>query len=384
MRIAYIITGLSTGGAEIMLHKLLLHLDRRQIMPHVISLTDRGDLGARIEKMGIPVLALGMRRDLPNPFLLFRLVSYLRQLQPDIVSTWMYHADLLGGLAARMAGCQRVIWGLRNSDLSPDKSTPSTLLVRKVSAWLSPWVPTRILSCSTRARAVHAAIGYQASKIDVIPNGFDLTRFRPDAHARERLRAELGLAAGTPLVGLVARYDPQKNHVGFLAAASRVLLKRPNVHFVLAGNGVDFTNESLLRVIDSLGLGANVHLLGKRDDIPSLMAALDVLVCASTFGEAFPNVLGEGMACGIPCVVTDVGDCAEIVGNTGRVVRPEDMTNLARHIIDVVGMPKPLREQLGSQIRLRIQENFEIRAIAARYLAYYEQVMHEAEWRGNF
>lgn len=383
MKIVYIITGLSTGGAEIMLHKLLQRLDREHIEPLVISLTGKGEVGPRIEALGIPVLALGLRRQCPNPLLLLRLVACLRQMDPDLVSTWMYHADLLGGLAARLAGCHRVIWGLRNSDLSQDKSTRSTLLVVKLCAWISHWLPARILTCSSRSRHIHAAIGYQADKIHVVPNGFDLERFRPDAAARQRLRVELGLSAEVPLVGLIARYDPQKNHAGFLHAASHVRLHRPDVHFVLAGAGVDTSNKPLQQMIAEQGLQTQMHLLGRRDDVPQLMAALDTLVCASTFGEAFPNVLGEAMACEVPCVVTNVGDSADIVGDTGRVVPIGDMTGLAHQIVDILNLPPHERKVLGRQARARIQSNFEIAVVASRYQTHYDEVLR-SEGLENF
>lgn len=375
MKIVYIITGLSTGGAEIMLHKLLQRLDRRLFEPQVISLTSKGDVGPLIEALGIPVFALGMRRELPNPFLLLRLVLHLRRLKPDIVSTWMYHADLLGGFAARLAGCSRVIWGLRNSDLSPDKSTRSTLLVARICAWLSPWLPTRILSCSSRSRHVHVALGYQADKTHVIPNGFDLARFRPDLTAHKGLRVELGLPVDVHLVGLIARFDPQKNHAGFMEVAEKVLLRRNDVHFVLAGTGIDASNLPLQKMIADRGLQTRMHLLGRRDDVPRVMAALDTLVCASTYGEAFPNVLGEAMACEVPCIVTDVGDSAHIVGNTGHVVAPHDMAGMAHRITDILNLPDKERRELGIQARLRIQENFEIDVIAGYYQTHYDEVL---------
>ena len=175
---------------------------------------------------------------------------------------------------------------------------------------------------------VHGEFGYQVDKIQVIPNGFDLHRFAPDAQARSGLRGELGVGPATPLVGMVARYDPQKNHLGFVAAAACLRSLCPEVHFVLAGAGVDENNQALMAGIAShSGLVPTFHLLGRREDIPRLMAALDVLVSPSS-GEAFPNVLGEAMATGVPCVVTDVGDSAEIVGATGRVVPVGDMTLL--------------------------------------------------------
>ena len=362
-----------------MLQKLVQHLDRTRFEPHVISLTNMGEIGPRIEALGIPVVALGMRRGVPNPFMVLRLAQHLRQLQPDLVSTWMYHADLLGGLAARLAGCHMLVWGLRNSDLSRASSSRTTNMVARACAWLSHRLPKRILSCSLRAKVVHIALGYQADKIHVIPNGFDLTAFQPRESARHSLRAELSLPHDVPLVGLIARYDPQKNHAGFAVAAALVHAQRPDVHFVLAGAGVDANNLTLQTAMSVQRLQGHVHLLGRRDDVPRLMAALDVLACPSSFGEAFPNVVGEAMACGVPCVVTDVGDCSDIVGDTGRVAHVGDMLGFATEVLNLLRLPVVERMALGQRARTRVQENYEIGRVAEQYQAFYEQMAVENE-----
>lgn len=379
MKLTFIITGLSTGGAEVMLHKLLQNIDRDRFEPTVISLIGRGEIGPRIEALGVPVLAMGMNRSVPNPLVLLRLVRLLRQLQPDVVHTWMYHADLLGGLAARLAGCHQVVWGIRHSNLSKTENKRSTLAVAGLCARLSRWLPVQILSCSQRAKQVHAAVGYVDEKIHVIPNGFDLARFAPDAAARASVRTELGLPPAAPLVGVVARYDVQKNHLGFVHAAAQVLAQLPQVHFVLAGTGVDDGNAALQAAIATHPiLEGHMHLLGRRDDIPRLMAALDVLASPS-YGEAFPNVLGEAMACGVPCVVTDVGDSAEIVGNTGNVVAAGDMAGLAAGLLKVLRLPAEEKAALGKQARARVANEYEVGHVAGLYQAFYQRVAEKNE-----
>lgn len=359
-----------------MLHKLLQNLDRCRFMPTVISLTTKGEIGPRIEALGIPVLALGMSRSLPNPLMLFRLANLLRQIKPDVVHTWMYHADLLGGLAARLVGFQGVAWGIHHSNLSKTENKRSTLWVVKACAALSQVLPSHILSCSRRAADIHEAAGYAAKKLHVIPNGFDLIRFTPAVAERASVRAELGLKADVPLVGLIARFDSQKNHAGFVEAAARVHAQNPLVQFVLAGTGVDAANTTLNSLIADKGLSANMHLLGRRDDIPRLMASLDVLA-SSSHGEAFPSVLGEAMACGVPCVVTDVGDSAEIVGDTGRVVSAGDMLGLADGLLEMIWLPPEQKRALGKQARLRVDANYEIGHVTRLYEAFYERVVSE-------
>lgn len=374
MKVTFIITSLSTGGAEMMLHKLLQNMDCSRFESVVISLISKGEIGPRIEALGIPVYTMGMNPRLPNPLVLWRLARLLRQLRPDVVHTWMYHADLIGGLAARLAGCRRVIWCIRHSNLSKTQNKRSTLAVVALCARLSRWLPALILSCSQRASVVHAAVGYAAAKMQLIPNGFDLARFTPNADARASVRAELGLPAHALLVGVVARFDVQKNHLGFVQAAAQVLARLPQVHFVLAGTGVDAANAALGSAIaPHQGLAAHMHLLGRCDDVPRLMAALDVLASPS-HGEAFPNVLGEAMACGVPCVVTDAGDSVEIVGSTGRVVAVADMAALAQQLQELLTLPVDARARLGQQARARVKANYDIRHVTALYQAVYERV----------
>jgi glycosyltransferase involved in cell wall biosynthesis len=382
MKIVFIATNLTTGGAEMMLLKLLQNIDRRRFEPYVISLRSKGEVGPRIESLGIPVFALDMNPGLPNPLKVLLLIRQLHKIQPDLVQTWMYHADLLGGLTARLAGCQHVVWGLRNSNLDGKLTKRSTLMVVKACAVLSSCLPAQILSCSARAAEVHATVGYRADKMLVIPNGFDLGRFQPDDEARTSIRTELGVAAETSLVGLMARYDAQKNHAGFIEAAAQIRQQHSEVHFVLAGGGIDNSNAVLNDLINAHGLEPYVHLMGRRDDMPRLMAALDVLASSSSYGEAFPNVLGEAMACGVPCVVTDVGDSIAIVGNTGRVVQSGDMPGLARQIVMLLRLLPEEKLELSRKARERVEKYYEIGHVAKLYQAFYEQLV-QTKYQGN-
>lgn len=373
MRVLHIITGLSTGGAETMLLKLLERLDRERYVPMVISLTTMGDIGPRIAALGIPVQALGMPSGLPSPVGFLRLLWQVRRLRPDVVHTWLYHADLLGGLAARLAGITAICWGIRSSNLDPDKTHWSTRAVRRVCALLSHVIPQRIFLNSETASRIHVKLGYAVGKMEVVPNGFDLSRFKPDDGARFRLRTELGCAGGTLLVGMIGRFDPLKNHAGFFSAMAIVHRYLPQAHLVLAGKGVVRHNEELMRAIEGAGLMENTHLLGPRDDMPGLMAALDVLACPS-HAEAFPNVIGEAMAAGVTCVATDVGDCAYIIGDTGHVVPAGDMPGFATGVAALFELPRAQRTALGEKARARVASHFEIGGVVRRYEESYESL----------
>ncbi len=374
MKIAFIITGLSTGGAELMLLRLLQHLDRCRFDLYVISLSSKGEVGPHIEALGIPVVALGMQPGLPSPLKFGYLIRLLRKIKPDVVHTWMYHADLLGGVASRLAGVKGLAWGIRHTDLSPIANKRSTLVVARWCARFSHWLPRRILVNSDVARMVHESAGYASDKMLVIPNGIDLGRFVPSPAAVEDVRSELGLNPITPLVGVIGRYHQQKNQLGFVKAMAVLHAIRPDVHFLFAGQGADADNDGLVAAIDAAGLVEVCHLLGPRSDIPRLMAALDVLALPSV-GEAFPNVVGEAMACGVPCAVTDVGDTAWVVGNTGRVVPSGDMTGLAQAVSELLSLSVDDRADLGERARERVASLFEIGAVVKQYEAFYESLV---------
>lgn len=375
-RIAHVITGLPVGGSQVMLHKLLSATDRESWDPEVISLRDVGVMGERIAAMGIPVRALGMRERPADVTALPRLVRWLRERPPDLVQTWLYHADLIGGLAAWRAGVP-VIWGIRQSGLDPRSNRRSTIWIARICARLSRRIPRRIVCCSETALRFHASMGYSNEKMVVIPNGFDPRTFRPDPSARGSVREALSLPPSTPLVGIVARFDPEKDHRTFVRAAARLHAMMPDVHFLLCGEGIDAANGELVDWIATAGVASRCHLLGPRQDLPLLTAALDIATLSSS-GEGFPNVIGEAMACGVPCVVTDVGECAAIVGDTGRVVPSRNPAALAEAWGDLLRIGAAARALLGAAARSRIEREFEIGAIARRYSALHDEVVDQA------
>ena len=368
MKIVHIITGLSTGGAEMMLYKLLSRIDRDEFDCLVISLTDLGQVADKISSLNIPVYALGMKRGRPHPILLWKLASMLRQASPDLVQTWLYHSDLIGGIAAKMAGSIRTFWSIRQSNIDSDSNKRSTVLTAKACAVLSRWLPEKIICCSHSAMASHLNLGYTEDKMIVIPNGFDLDIFKPDTRATLVVHNELGIESGNLLVGLVARFDPQKDHKNFLDAAALVHKAIPSVHFLLCGEGITELNSQLVDWIENHELSKHIHLLGIRHDIPILVAANDIAV-SSSLGEGFPNVVGEAMACAVPCVVTDVGDSALIVGDTGRIVPARNPQALANAMIDLLNSSPEQRHELGKLARERVEENFSLQNIVHQYEA---------------
>lgn len=375
IKVTHVITDLETGGAEMMLFNLLSHIDRSFVEAEVVSMTHKGTVGKQIETLGIPVRELGMERGSPNPWYVFRLAAWLRESRPDVVQTWMYHANLVGGVAAKLAGGPPVVWGIHASRLESRSSKRLTMWTVKASARLSASVPARIVCASRAANQLHVDFGYDRNRMAVIPNGFDLSHFVPDEAARVSVRRELGLADDTILIGMVARIDPQKDHGNFINAAALLRTRLPDAHYVLCGAGVSAENPWMAELVRGAGIGERCHLLGKRHDIPRLTAALDVATTSSSYGEAFPLVIGEAMACGVPCVVTDVGDSAYIVGQTGRVVSVGDPYALAMGWLDTVTLPADARRAMGDAARERVVSLFSVEEVVARYQDLYRELL---------
>ena len=357
-----------------MLHRLLSRMDRSQHESVVVSLTELESVGKRIEALGIEVRALGMQPRAPSPKSVFQLTQLIRQERPEIVQTWMHHADLFGGLAAKFAGDFPVIWNIRQSDLDPRSSKRTTIWTAKACARLSRRLPTRIVCCSEASRITHSAIGYAADKMVVIPNGFDIDTFQPNREARRAVRRELGVPDDALLVGLVARFHPQKDHANFVRAAALLHERLPNVHFLLCGNQVSWENQELVAHVERAGIRDRCHLLGTRSDMPRIQASLDIATSSSSDGEGFSNITAEAMACGVPCVVTDVGDSALIVSDTGRVVPPRNSAALAEAWRDLIELGAAGRARLGAAAHDRIATHFPLPAIVARYEALYRDV----------
>lgn len=374
IHVSHVITGLAADGAERMMRNLVTRMDNHRFTNEVISLTTMGDLGAELQAAGIPVRALGLSRNPASFGALPRMKRLFRQSPPDVVQTWMYHADLVGGVVAQWAGFRRVFWSIHHSNLDIDTNKLLTIATAKICALLSASVPLRIVCCSEAARASHIAFGYRNVKTELIPNGFDTELFRPDAQARKAMRDELNASDEDQLVGLAGRFHPDKDHSNFLAAAESVLARCDNAMFVLCGRDVHWRNSAFMSLLHQFKLRDRVRLLDAVPNIQRFFAAMDVVVSSSRT-EAFPLAVGESMACGVPCVVTDVGDSALLVGTTGLIVSSGDSAALAAAIYKLLSGGHTLRNKLGATARRRIQEQFSLDSVVDRYQELYTQAM---------
>lgn len=373
IRICHIITGLDTGGAEKMLLKLVSTMDQSRFQNRVISLTGAGSLGSSFRALGIPIDEVRMSKNpvrWPGSFV--RLQFLLKRAQPDLVQTWMYHANLLGGMAARLARIP-VVWNLRRGWLDPEIDKRATIWTSRLCAALSARLPVKIVCCAIAAQEYHTAQGYSGEKMMFIPNGFDVTAFRPDHQTRESIRRQLEIPAEALLVGLIARFDPAKDHLTFLRAAASITSAHPAARFVLCGQGIEWSNAALVRWIDEMRLREHVHLLGNRQDIPQILASLDIAVCSSRV-EGFPNAVGEAMATGVPVVVTDVGDTRQLVGTAGAIVPAGDPDALASGIERLCALGSFGRSRIGAAGRKRVFERFSLPVVTQQYELLYESL----------
>ncbi len=371
LRLVHLITSLQVGGAQAHLVKTVSRFRTDRIASTVISLVPGGRMAQELKAAGVSVLSLGMRPGWPGPLGFLRLVFLLRRLRPHVVQTYLYHADLVGFLAARAAGVPAIFWNVRQSSMEFSRYGRTTGLTARLCARLSPRVD-RILVNSRAGLAAHALLGYDPERMVVIPNGFELSRFRPHPPSSGEVRQELGLGPRARLVGMLARFDPQKDHETFLHAAGLLQARHPDAFFLLAGKGVTPDNPAFARLVAAAPVDPErLRLLGERPDPPRLLAALEVYVSSSAFGEGFANAIGEAMACGVPCVVTDVGDSADIVGDTGLVVPPRRPQGLAHALDAALSWPEVSRAARGVAARARIRENFDIDRIAAQVESLY-------------
>jgi glycosyltransferase involved in cell wall biosynthesis len=367
-KILHLITGLETGGAEGTLDRLVAGMDRARFASVVVSMTDAGSVGRRITAAGIPLETLGMRRGAADPRGLLRLIRVLRRHRPAILQTWLYHADLLGLAAQRLGYAPQLLWNIRCTE-SVGAGAVRALLRRSSS------MPRAIVVNSLAGRRFHERLGYRPKRWEYLPNGFDTAALRPDPAARQRLRAELGIDDAAIVIGMPARYHPMKDHANFFAAAARLATRQPKLVLLLAGGGVDAANRELMQTIARHAPMPPLRLLGERRDMSAVYPAFDIATLTSAFGEGFPNVLGEAMACGVPCVATDSGDAAELIGPTGEVVPPRDPAALAAAWERLMTAGPEARRALGAAARARIVARYNLAAMVRRYEALYADLL---------
>jgi glycosyltransferase involved in cell wall biosynthesis len=332
VRILHLISGLRQGGAESVLHRLCV-ASMGEADHRVISFTDGGVIGPRLVSAGIPTAYLGLPRGRFTFGGWRRLCRFIADQRPHVIQTWMYHADLIGGMAGRWLGIP-VVWGIRTSSMDAHMTSVVTRGVIRACAIASHRLPTAMVSCSLTAADWHRKRGYAADRLLIVPNGYDVALYRPDERARSWMRDDWKISSTRFTIGVIGRWDSQKDHATLLAAMAQVRATGSNAVTILIGSGMSSDNSELRALLRQHGHDEDsVRCVGMSEDVPTSANAIDLLVMSSAYGEAFPNVVAESMSCGTPCVVTEVGDAPHILAGTGWVVPTRNPATMAESIL---------------------------------------------------
>lgn len=366
-KIVHIIIGLHIGGAELMLKRLILQSQIKGVFKHeIISLTDLGIIGHDLKAEGVSIHTLGMTSGLSIIKIFFNLRNLLIKLNPDVVQTWMYHSDLIGGLAAKSLGIKNIIWGIRNSAIDSN-SSKSKKIIRKLCANLSYSIPSTIICVAHKAKDVHVEIGYDEKKMYVIPNGFDLDRFYPDKNKRNKLRSSLMLNEKDLVIGNIGRFAPAKNQINFLKACIFLLDEGFNFKILLGGRDVDLDNSEISSLFLNNQYADHFIFLGEVADTPSFYNAIDIF-CLCSYTEGFPNVLGEAMATEKICLTTDAGDAKLILGNFGFHIVSTSYIDIAKALeTNILNGCESKLKNLGQQARIAIEDKYSLTKIVQKF-----------------
>ncbi len=375
-RVMHLITGLGIGGAENMLLKLVTETQAAIPNQHVVSMLGEGPMRVRFDRLGVPVTCLGMRRRHGALVAIGGLSHWVKALRchsPDVLVSWMYHANLLALTSRVVSRSTSIIWNIRHSLHDLTREPLLTRAVIRVGARLSG-LPDRILYNSELSREQHFAIGYDSGRSDLFPNGFDTSRYAPDVAVRSRLRHSLGVRPAQLLIGHFARLHPMKNHALFLSMAAE-LHGESSLMFLMAGTGVELSNPEFAMMVDERGLRGRILPVGEISAVNEYMNACDAVCLTSSWGEAFPNVLGEAQLCGLPCITTDVGDAALLVREDGWVVAPQDLGGLVAAVRELIMLPSEERRVRGENARARMVAKYSIKETALRFRSTLDEVL---------
>lgn len=372
IRILNCITGLNVGGAEYMLARFAKGLSESDYRPSVLSLMTPGPVAASPALNGVEIQTIAMAQSRPRPSSLWNLSRAVRHANPDLLHGWMYHGNIAASIGALMQRRQPVIWSIHHSvaDIRTEKRMTRRLIL--LGARLSRWTAA-ISYCSRVAADQHEALGFAPAKRHIIPNGIDCEEFCPAQQARDLLHQLFDIPATSLVVGNVARAHPMKDHAGFVKVLSRLVARGHDVYGVIIGDGHEA--GVAWRTAQELGIAERLRTSPARTDINRLLPGLDVFMLSSSWGEAFPLSVAEAMACGVPAVATDVGDCAWLVGDEDLISAPNDPDAQAAIVSKLLSLCESERSQLGLAARKRVVANFSLKNYVAQHVALYEQAL---------
>lgn len=366
INLVIIITDLVVGGAEVMLFKLLTGLDMTRFQVSVISLMDKGSLGDQMGKIGVEIYEANMRKNLSAFSRFFKLIKIVKKINPDILCGWMYHANFISFLLSFFVKSAKLIWNVRQTNTDASSLKLSTRAIVKICGLLSSFRVVKIIYCAKSAALTHEAFGYSPRKTVVIPNGFDMNVFVYDENVRNLIRDELRISKESKVVGICARYHLVKDYATFINAAKLLIEQESDIYIVCCGRGVDWNNADITSLLEKDALTKRFYLLGERTDVSRILNVFDIVV-SSSIVEGFSNAIGEAMASGVPCVVTDVGDSAEIVDDKLLVVPMKNPTLLASAILRVLKLSVDEKKELSRSVREKIERRYSIANVVNLY-----------------
>jgi glycosyltransferase involved in cell wall biosynthesis len=335
VKIFFLIRSLDCGGAERQLIVLSKSLCERGHDVVIAAFYTGGPLENELGNTNVRILPLKKSGRWDVFGFMLRLIQAVREERPHVLHGYLWDPNLFTVVLKPLFPNIKIVWGIRSSGRDLSKETWLERASIKLNYWLSRF-PDAIIANSQVGRDDYVAQGFPGGKMVVIPNGVDTERFRPDHKARRRIRGEWNVTEDIRVVGLVGRLNPIKDHPNFLKAAALLAKEWRNIRFVCVGDGPEEYRRTLQAIAEELGLRESLIWNGARADISAVYNALDVLVSSSS-SEGLSNAIGEAMACGVPCVVTHVGDSAWVVADTGEVVPPKDpiaLKNAIERLLD--------------------------------------------------
>lgn len=354
-----------------MLYKMLSKLKTISSDEHmIIGLRKENKLRQEFRQVGVQVKTLGFNKNLLSIKKFFELRNILKDLEPDILHGWMYHSNMLANLTAPEGA--EIIWSTHHSLDHLHKEKKLTRFLIKLGPYFEKGISKHIY-CSNTSNMQHQEFGYSSKCSQVIPNGIDINEFYPDKEKGAKFRKKCEIEYGKIIFGQAARFHPLKNQELLITVFSELHKKHPDAYLLLAGTGVNPKNEKLKNLIGNLGIENNVLLIGECNDMPGLLNAID-FYCSSSLSEAFPMVLGEAMACGTPCIATDVGDSSFIIGDNGWVVDIQDNKSFVQGMAEMICLEDDEYDELGKAARDRIKQKFSLESIAKEYNNLYRDI----------
>jgi glycosyltransferase involved in cell wall biosynthesis len=373
--VMHVITSLQIGGAEMMLKKLVTTRKELGINDIVVCLTDKGSIGDDLEDKGILVYYLRIKSwsSFTKGFII--LFSLIKRHAPHVVQTWLYHADFIGGIVAKLL-CKKVIWNIRQTNFSSTRKSIFTILVMRICSFLSYIIPDVIICAAEASRVSHVRFGYQKSKFLVIPNGFVKSDLKVTSEQIQEMKYDFGLKQNQIVIGTVGRFHIDKDYYNFIKASAVLVKKYNNLAFLMVGNNLDNRNPDLVKMLKMHGVYEQYYLIGKVNNTEQFYSVMDIF-CLSSAVEGFPNVLGEAMLMGIPCVATNVGDVIKIIDNCGITVESGNYKQLADALEILIVKTSKYRIDLGQKGKQRIEKLFMLPDVVNTYSNLYNNIVNK-------